>query len=304
MTADNACLVYEHSHIYMEDSMKEDCLRVISEVEGGGLKSTTFLELCPDCVKSITASDDLTVEEDQVFEAVMSWAIAECVRQGLEVTDVNRREVLADILYNIRFPTMDESFITKRLSVVDLLTADEYRTIVRCQQDSDEYPCILFSNEYRNVPKPAIGMHHCIQRFDNEVHYQKLYKKDEAITFVSSHDIFLHGLHLYSAYNVDGKAKMSIGVYSEEGDTLYKDTHVVTESTSCNIQFNCIISVGRDEEITVVLHGGAHAKAVGMNGKGTVSFHHAEITFMESTLYPSDKTGVTKGQIPGLLLSM
>lgn len=151
MTADNVHGVYEHAHIYTEENIKADCIRVMSKDDGRGLRSPGFVELCRSCVKGITESDDLAVAESEVFEAVIRWSDSECARQGLEVTEVNRREVLGDIFYNVRFPVMDKTYISDTVSLVDILTSDEFRNIVRCQRDEKNYPCKMFNVKKRKL---------------------------------------------------------------------------------------------------------------------------------------------------------
>lgn len=304
MTVDDACLVYEHAHIYMEESLKEDCLHVISQIDGEGLRSASFLELCPDCVKSITESDDLSVAECDIFEALMRWSEAECGRQGLEVTEVNRREVLGDILYTVRFPTMDDQYLTRKVAMVDMLTGEEFRSIWRCRQDENKSAVKLYSIKSRNPRKPPInGKFDCITRFSTIERYQDLPSYDDldnAISFQCTHDLFLHGISIFKTFGVT----MKLGVYRANGDPMYKECHPISVNLKPrHVLFRNVVRIKREEVVTVVVHGRPIVRTRGINGKSTVPYHHANITFLKSN-NRSPNTDVNHGQIPGLLLSM
>ncbi|OWF55515.1 BTB/POZ domain-containing protein 2 [Mizuhopecten yessoensis] len=85
LSSDNACLFLEQAHVFVLDSLKSDCLRFIDENPTAALTSEAFTDLCVGCVTSITESDNLRVTENNVYEAIIRWAEAECARQNLEM---------------------------------------------------------------------------------------------------------------------------------------------------------------------------------------------------------------------------
>ncbi|OWF54613.1 BTB/POZ domain-containing protein 6-like [Mizuhopecten yessoensis] len=131
LTTDNVCLLLEQAHIYTEESIREDCVNMIARSPEEVLKSTSFVDLCGVCVKSIAESVDLAVEESVVYEAVIRWSEAECGRQGLELTDTNRRNVLGDILYTVRFPIMDTKYLLQHVITRDVLTTEHLVSVMR-----------------------------------------------------------------------------------------------------------------------------------------------------------------------------
>ncbi len=50
--------------------------------------------------------DSLRIKEAKLFNAVIRWSEAECLRQGLPVTPEKKRSVLGNVLTKIRFPLM------------------------------------------------------------------------------------------------------------------------------------------------------------------------------------------------------
>ncbi|OWF53341.1 BTB/POZ domain-containing protein 6-like [Mizuhopecten yessoensis] len=299
LTTENVCLLLEQAHIYTEEGIKEDCVNMIARSPEEVLKSTSFVDLCGVCVKSITEPDDLAVEESVVYEAVMRWSEAECGRQGLEVTDTNRREVLGDIIYTVRFPIIDAKYLSQHVIMTDVLTSEQLVSVMRFQQDNKAYHCTEFSVNQRKVREPIKGIFECISRFTGTVSgfwNTRGVKDSDSISFV---DMFLHGLQLYQT-----DQNVIIGVYSPGGHSLYKESHtVLTNETLCNTEFHHIIKITRDHTYTVVLYGGVRTMAYGEQGFSTVKCRDGQIRFMASLLFPCRNTTVDRGQIPRLLVS-
>ncbi|XP_033725019.1 BTB/POZ domain-containing protein 6-like [Pecten maximus] len=305
INAENVCLMLENSHMFMEENLRQNCFQIIHDSSEKILQTTDFTELCCACVKSITESDDLAVDESLVYEAVIRWSEAECGRQGLEVTDINRREVIGDILYTVRFPIMDTKYFAREISFRDILTTKEISNIYRYDKDNMFNLC-KFSVSRRHKRKPKEGEFESVTRFGRtrraRRHIWNSTYGSDSIAFRSNEDVYLHGILTYGAQ--DGCEEIVIGVYNEKGDTLYRGSHSLSHKTYCQVVFDDVISVCRGETIDVVLHGGVHATAYGLDGKCTVQFQDVIITFLDSTSHPCVSTNATQGQIPGLLLSL
>jgi len=61
----------------------------------------------------------------QVYEAVLRWAKGQCKRDGQQITSNNLRQVLKDVIPNIRFPQMDCAEFSLRVAKKGILTNDE-----------------------------------------------------------------------------------------------------------------------------------------------------------------------------------
>ncbi|XP_033726299.1 BTB/POZ domain-containing protein 6-like [Pecten maximus] len=147
LSIENACVLLEQAHTFTEENLIKDCLSFISSSADTVLQLSSFTDLCGACVMSITESDDLAEDESDVYEAVIRWSEAECRRQGLKETDTNRREVLGDILYTVRFPIMDHAYFRRNVVVTDILSANETRDIIRCHEDFARFSCKFNKNK-------------------------------------------------------------------------------------------------------------------------------------------------------------
>ena len=127
MSSDTVCKILESAHTFNEQSIYEKCLRFIYVNAIDVLKVPNFRDLCKDCVSEIVKADDLLTDETQVYDALVGWANGQCARnqRQLPVNDTTRREVLGDMLFYVRFPLMDVTVFTQRISKSNVLKSEE-----------------------------------------------------------------------------------------------------------------------------------------------------------------------------------
>ena len=71
--------------MFGEKELEEKCLHLIDETADEALKSEAFSQVNRDTVSKIVQRDTLDVEEIRIYQASISWAEAECCRQGIQV---------------------------------------------------------------------------------------------------------------------------------------------------------------------------------------------------------------------------
>lgn len=71
-------------------------------------QSDAFLGITRDMLNAIVSRSNLKAKEFDVYKAVIRWAEAECKKRQIEVSGKNKREILGDIIHNIRFPCMTQ----------------------------------------------------------------------------------------------------------------------------------------------------------------------------------------------------
>ncbi|WAR01593.1 BTBD6-like protein [Mya arenaria] len=216
MTPDTVCEILEQAHTYDIDDLKNMCLQFIYENGNSVLMSSAFSELCFDCVQQIIKSNDLFVEESDVYTALTSWATKECARQNLESTGLNKRGVLGKLLYKIRFPTMDRLFFTDIVSTDDILTSEEKVALFQHMFGSFAKHELSFSAVKREArlirclrfPKNEQGGINCEPGFKNS---------NFGIDVRISDDIMLHGLILFGA--------CSTSIHSSSSDSAFRSNN-------------------------------------------------------------------------------
>ncbi|XP_055356241.1 BTB/POZ domain-containing protein 6-like [Paramacrobiotus metropolitanus] len=91
------------------EGVVENCLHFVDVHCAEIFQSERFTELQPKTLQMILERDTLFVEENSVYMAVNRWVSAFCTRSNLEPTPKNRRLVLGDMFFLIRFPLMTDT---------------------------------------------------------------------------------------------------------------------------------------------------------------------------------------------------
>lgn len=123
INVDNVCTLY--SKAQKVEEVKVVALSYIEDEAKGVFKTTGFLNLNKECIKQILSSDQLNIDEIEVFSACMEWCKAECKRQKLEETTKNKKNLLQDILPLIRFPVMKIEDIASTINPSKILLRED-----------------------------------------------------------------------------------------------------------------------------------------------------------------------------------
>lgn len=100
------------------------CLEIVDRATESVLASEPLEELDQKTLQLILRRSTLNIPNElPVFHAVQRWSTAECKRRMLPLTSENRRGVLGNILYHIRFLKMTSEQLQQTTS---LLVADEF----------------------------------------------------------------------------------------------------------------------------------------------------------------------------------
>ncbi|KAK3608456.1 hypothetical protein CHS0354_035460 [Potamilus streckersoni] len=333
MYSENVCRILEVVHEHEENTVYNRCLKFIHVNAVDVLTTRGFTELCSTCVENVMKPDNLRADEILIFEALLRWADAECARQKIQPDDKNRRTVLGDLVFVIRFPIMDINYFTERLSTSKLLTTDEKLSLY--QYYHGKYNPMLLKHFNTNsrisnhhIPVPAVDQnkktfvepnHMAVpnQTFSGDFSIQRLHRFDDtsgewrnigtdAISFKCSKSIYLHGAIIFGPARAEDTYKVALSVTDDMKKLLGKNlltistnvhhrSYDVTLPSAIRVQSNAVITV------EILISGGASYR--GVKGKDTVDVDGIQFVFINSNR-SSSGTDITMGQIPGLLFSL
>lgn len=86
--------------------------------------------VCVDTLCAVLQRDTLSIRENRLFGAVVRWAEAECYRQQLPPTSMNKHKVLGKALPLIRFPLMTVEEFAAGKHFVSYASTIFYNTIL------------------------------------------------------------------------------------------------------------------------------------------------------------------------------
>lgn len=106
------------------------CLEVIDRDTQSVLASELLEELDHHTLELILRRSTLNVPNElPIFQAVQRWSTAQCKRLKLPLTQDNRRVVLSNLLYHVRFLQLNNEQLQQTAT---LLTADEFNYLSAC----------------------------------------------------------------------------------------------------------------------------------------------------------------------------
>ncbi|XP_033726035.1 BTB/POZ domain-containing protein 6-like [Pecten maximus] len=299
LTVGSVCVLMEQAHVFMMESLKEKCLQFILESASDVLQSETFNELCLDCVAIITESDNLhTVPEKNVYEALTNWAEAECGRQNLEATAQNKRNLLGDILYNVRYLHAEDDFLFGKICSDKILKSDDIVDLIN--QRRNQIP--LLSDKLKSRKRFA----HCCQRiYRNGQVRQRVWltePENDGISFQPSADVYLVGFG--SFHTAKEPSGVSLKVY-EENFCLLDTFKTLAESQPDtphmgDVRFDKPIKLRAGKTYTLVELANREKVYYFENGLKSVALKDMTIVFSETKR--SRCTNTNRGQIPYLIL--
>ncbi len=137
--------------------------------------SDAFTGILPTTLAEFLRRESLEIEEVDLFKAVLKWCEAECSRKEIEANSSNKREVLGNAIYQIRFVSMTLQQFSQITSDSALLTAEEklffYETLGGIEKASGGWDmskrgkillrCCRFGGK-RGVLSPVNSVEHAI----------------------------------------------------------------------------------------------------------------------------------------------
>ncbi|KAL4233093.1 BTB/POZ domain-containing protein 3 [Mactra antiquata] len=311
--------IMEQAHIYNETGLFEKCVRYILTNGASVLKKPTFGDLCEDCISRIIRSDDLRANEEAVFEGAVTWANAECRRQKKQPTDQNRRQVLGKLLYYIRFPIMDVTYFTQKVSLGSLLSHDENLSIFQYfHGEEQQLPNRFSRSERHRVPRnlseniepvmltsrsPSHGRVHRFALTDGQ---WKQNGPPDAISFTVSSPIVLYGAEVYGVAAGKETYSLKIFVYDDitREEIRKNDSSLFTNSIkqTYDVYLTRPLRIPARRVFTVMVLMKGNPTHKGVDGEKVHIVDGVQFEFTDSNR-SSNGTDCNVGQIAGLLFN-
>ncbi|KAL3854573.1 hypothetical protein ACJMK2_013837 [Sinanodonta woodiana] len=300
MSVENVCTVLEQIHLYDGRNMEDKCLKYIFENGSDVLKSESFGDLSAAHVEQIVKSDELVVDEMDVFNAMMNWSEKECRRKGVSVTDTNRREVLGPFLYHIRFPLMNTMFFTNHVSTRQILNAQEVIAIFQYYHGRDQA-----SNWHFNINKRRGFSLYSVIRYNfigmNEMDSGTGH---HVISVSCSKSILLHGVIVYGCQEGSAEYSVTIEITDEESRKCLSKEHITVKTDKSHHTSDAMLSktvlLQSGKKYTIVAEINGPPTKIGLDGRRTVVVEGVTFTFISRS---NSNTTVEKGQLPGILFT-
>jgi hypothetical protein len=131
LTVQNVCLVLTYAILIGEETLIDRGWQVVDSETRQVIQSESFYEIDVDLLRDFLKRDTLRITEIELFQAVLKWSGYKCEKSDLEVTMENRRSVLGDAIYNLRFLAMSQDEFLKEVVPTGLLSSEDSLAILR-----------------------------------------------------------------------------------------------------------------------------------------------------------------------------
>ncbi|KAM9355417.1 BTB/POZ domain-containing protein 6-B-like isoform 1-T2 [Pholidichthys leucotaenia] len=300
LEAKNACVLLSQSRLFEEPELTQHCWEVIDAQAELALRSEGFCEIDRPTLEIILQRETLNAREVVVFQAALSWAAAECRRQGLPVNPRNQRTALGKALYLVRIPSMTLQEFADGPAQSEVLTLSEAHEVFLWFTATNK-PRLDFPMAKRTGLTP----HRC-HRFLSSAYRSNQWRyrgRCDSIQFAVDRRIFIAGLGLYGSSC--GKAEYSVRIELKRQGTILAQnlTKFLSDGSSSTflVWFEHPVQVEQDTFYTVsAILDGNELSYFGQEGMTEVQCGKVTFQFQCSS-DSTNGTGVQGGQIPELI---
>jgi len=209
---DNAFTLLSQARLFDEPQLAEMCLTCIDKHTVDSFNAEGFTDIDVDTLRAVLARDSLSARENQLFEAVVKWADRECTRRDITNTSVNKRKVIEDALYLIRFPLMTLEEFANNVAQTGILTDKELVNLF-LHFTVNPKPTVKFPDRPRRC---LTGKEKSVVRFMKTEARWGYSGTSDRIKFTVNRRIFVVGLGLYGSINVPKDYEVSVQIINSE----------------------------------------------------------------------------------------
>src|SRR6218665_805778 len=294
LSVNNVIEFLEQSLLFHDDELKSKCLKLLAWNAEAVLRGTKIMAASTQSVETILDMDNIPVREIVLYETCLAWT-----KYQLKIEDSTEdptygdiRKKLGDLLYKIRFPTMELTEFADISDGQNVLRAEEKASIFYFLAKKKKGSQLLFPTERR-------GPKYFVDRTVTCENERWSWSGADAITFTTNRDILLTGIGLYTGYNGNGYA---VDIETLKFfESLFKKRCAVPATGDEN-QFQVLIDV--PIRIKAGLRYSVKATpdaSIGHYGDPCQDVCTKEnVTFTFSGHMDSGKTSQARGQIPRL----
>ena len=128
---EKAFFVIRYAMLVQEESLIQTAWQVVDSRTREAVKSEHFCDIDASLLSEFLKRDSLCITEIELFRAVLKWTESQCKSRDLEVTEENRRTVLGDAIYHLRFLAMSQEEFLKGVVPTRLLNSEDTLSILQ-----------------------------------------------------------------------------------------------------------------------------------------------------------------------------
>lgn len=298
LTVENALPILDHCLLLgVSKGLEKHCWSIVDQQATEVANNDQFIEIDHGTLTSFLSRDTLVVKEILFFRAAVKWAGRECQRLSIPLTVENKRRVLGDAFYSIRFPLMSVKEFTEEVAQSSFLSHEEVANLY-VGYNSNFISCnIRFPIEPRTMPA-----FRCT-RFESTALRPKskeVAPQQSTVKFKVSQPIDITGVALFPCFTQSMSRPSKVELRDNSGSLLmshnadlikrdnYRDTHDIFFPGGVTLESETVYSITASSEDVLERCGEGPIREVTCEG--------VDFEFLEESDDEEEK-----GQIPELL---
>ena len=285
LRVENAVTVVQQAIQFDEKKLERKCWNLIDVETRGAIASDAFTDISQATLAELVKRESLNVKEVDLFKAVLKWGEAECSRKEIDANPKNKRVVIGNAIYQIRFASMTPQEFAQNASQSGILTPEEmvlfYDNIGGVERASEEW----------NMSERRVREEHLLRccRIDSYEDHSpwlslEVHTWEEGVGVSFSKPVKIHGVRL-------------LGNEGKEYDVKLEVWSQITENKFCSQQnrrmsygFDVMLPVPIKVQANVIVYlkvtmTGYQVSRCGSEVRTTVKTNGTTITFFDVCIF-------------------
>ena len=298
---ENAITVVQQAIQFDEKKLEKKCWDVIDLKTSEAIATDVFTDINQQTLAELLKRESLNVKELDLFKAVLKWSEAECSRKGIEANAKNKRAVVGNAIYQIRFASMTPQEFAENASQSGILTPEEvilfYDVISGVKRASEKW------NMSERKAKGEVLLRCC--RFASYKHrpvLKEVIPSENTLCVSFSKAVKIHGVHLLGNKGDEYDVKLQVFSQSVEKKLLLQQNNRFVSG------FDVMLPVPINVQADVVVHlkatiTGVFTRCTGCKGKNKVETNGLTVNFFNTPGEHFGETSVDQGQFDEIIFS-
>ena len=201
--------------------LEKQCWTIIDQHASCIAEDDQFVEIDHGTLTAFLTRDTLASKETVLFRAAVKWAGRECQRLSIPLTAENKRSVLGDAFYSIRFPLMSMKEFTEDVAQSSFLSHEEVANMYIGYNSNFRSCNIRFPTEPR--AEPAQDTPFRCPRFESSAlrpKWKAVTPQQSTIKFKVKQPISITGVALFTAVTQSTAQLVKVDLRDNSGSVL------------------------------------------------------------------------------------
>lgn len=302
LTVENTLPVLNHCCLLgVSKGLEKQCWTIIDQHASEIAQDHQFVEIDHGTLTAFLKRDTLVAKETVLFQAAVKWAGRECQRLSIPLTAENKRRVLGDAFYSIRFPLMSMKEFTEDVAQSSFLSHEEVANMYIGFNSNFQSCNVRFPTELRAEPQQEV-VFRCA-RFESTAlrsKWKAVTPQQSTVKFKVKQPISITGVSLFTAVTQSTTKLVKVELCDDNGSVLTShhadlvdcdddsDTQDVFFSSGITLQSDVIYSITATSKEVLERYGERPISEITCEG--------VDFEFLEESVDEEEK-----GQIPELL---